>query len=76
MNNKVIAFLKLNGFDRMETNSYANDRCNVVYEDGYFAVADRDGNTTYSKDQNIYWLIGFLTYYGFMNKNYHQNQQQ
>ena len=28
----VRAFLKRNGFKKMEVNSYANDKCNVVFE--------------------------------------------
>ena len=66
----VIEFLKKNGFERMEPSSYANDRCNVVFGEHYYEVADSEGNVSYSKDENIYWLIGYLTYYGFMDKNY------
>jgi hypothetical protein len=76
MNNKVIAFLKLNGFARMETNSYANDRCNVVNDGGGYAISDNEGNTMYVLDSSIYSLIGVLTYHGFMDKNYHQNQER
>jgi len=68
MNNSVASFLKKNGFTRMEKNSYANDLCNVVYEDGHYIVADNEGGVTYSKDENIYWLAGFLTWYGYIKK--------
>ena len=68
----VIEFLKKNGFEKIEPSSYVNDRCNVVFEDNHYAVADNEGNTMYSKDESIYWLIGVLTYYGFMDKNYNQ----
>jgi hypothetical protein len=66
----VIKFLKLNGFKKIETNSYANDRCNVVLEKDSYAVANNSGDAMYSKDLNIYWLIGVLTYYNYMDKNY------
>ena len=56
----------------MEPNSYANHNCNVTYEDGYYGVSDNDGWAMYSKDENIYWLIGVLTYYGYIDKNYNQ----
>ncbi|CAL67419.1 hypothetical protein [Christiangramia forsetii] len=66
----VIKFLKKNGFKNMELGSYANDLCNVVINSNEYEVADNEGNTMYSKDHNIYWLIGVLTYYGFIEKNY------
>lgn len=70
--NEVIGFLIKNGFDRMETNSYANDKCNVVINNngGYYAVANNLGDVMYSNDLTIYWLIGVLTYYDYIDKNY------
>ena len=78
MNEKVIDFLVKNGFTWMEKNSYANDMCNVVYEElksdnkkiGYYAVSNNNGDTMYSSTLEIYWLIGVLTYYGYIDKNY------
>jgi len=70
----VIGFLEKNGFSKMETNSYANDLCNVRFmkdEGGeYYAVADNNGWAVYSPNLNIYWLIGYLTWYDFIPKNY------
>ena len=68
--NDIIWFLKKNGFKRMEKNSYANDRVNVVIEKNGFAIANGEGTAMYSKGHSIYWLIGVLTYYGFIDKNY------
>lgn len=66
-------FLLKNGFTVLEKDrSYANEFCNVVIEDDCYAVANNEGNTMYSVDLNIYWLIGILTYYGYLNKNYKQ----
>ena len=68
----VIAFLKKNGFKRIEKNSYANNMCNVVISKTGYEVANNNGDTMYSENLQIYWLIGMLTYYGFMDKNYNQ----
>ena len=68
--NKIIKFLKQNGFNRCEKNSYSNHRCNVVITELGFEIANNNGDCMYSDDHNIYWLIGVLTYYGFMVKNY------
>ena len=68
--NKTIAFLKKNGFKKMEQNSYANEFCNIVLEKNHYVVTNNSWGTMYSNDLNIYWLIGVLTYYDFMNKDY------
>ena len=69
---EVIGFLKANGFKKIEPGSYVNDICNVVIRDGQYAVSNNNGDAVYSKDLSIYWLIGVLTYYGYMDKNYKQ----
>ncbi len=66
----VIAFLKRNGFKRMEMGSYANENCNVVITSNNYEVANNNGDTMYSDNHNIYWLIGVLTYYNYMDKQY------
>lgn len=68
--NDVIAFLKRNGFERMEKKSYANKVCNVLIMEDYYAVANNEGYTIYSTDLSIYWLIGVLTYYGYIHQCY------
>lgn len=70
MENTVINFLKNNGFERNETNNYIKDQWNVTDEGGYYAIANGLGDTIYSNDLNIYWLIGVLTYYGIIDKDY------
>ena len=67
---EVIGFLKRNGFKRMEKNSYANDMCNVVIKTDGYEVANEFGDAMYSRGYNIYWLIGVLTYYSYIDKNY------
>lgn len=66
----VINFLKQNGFELIELGSYANNKCNVVITPDNYEVANSNGDAMYSKDHNIYWLIGVLTYYGFIPKEY------
>lgn len=66
----VIDFLKMNGFKSMELGSYANDKCNVVITPNNYEVANNNGDVVYSKDHSIYWLIGVLTYYRYIPKDY------
>lgn len=62
----VNSFLERNGFFLVEENSYANSKCNVIITSDNYEVANHEGDVTYSNDLNIYWLIGFLTYYNFI----------
>jgi len=66
----VIDFLNKNGFKKIEKNSYANNKCNVVINKLGYEVANNNGDAFYSSNLNIYWLIGILTYYGYMKKDY------
>lgn len=68
----IVNFLTANDFKKIDENSYANSLCNVVIEKDHYAVANNNGDVMYSRDYNIYWLIGVLTYYGFISKNYIQ----
>ena len=52
--NKTIAFLKKNGFKKMEQNSYANEFCNIVLEKNHYVVTNNSWGTMYSNDLNIY----------------------
>jgi hypothetical protein len=63
------AFLKRNGFEKMETNHYANDMCGVVFLERSIAVADSYGSETFIPN-DTYALIGYLTYRKFISKNY------
>lgn len=75
--NGVCEFLEKNGFEKrfdyvMGENIYIRGRCSVCIRDRYYKVIDKDHDVMYSDDLNIYWLIGVLTYYGYMDKNYKQ----
>lgn len=74
---EVIDFLEANGFEKKETDTYdyvyGNGKCDVAIdlENEYYVVANAEGEMC-SDGLNIYWLIGVLTYYGHMSKNYIQ----
>jgi hypothetical protein len=60
--------LLANNFVRVDGH-YENDLCKVYFiEYGYAVYAD--GGVMYSQDFNIYWLLGVLTYYNYMPRDY------
>ena len=68
---KVKEFLLKNGFEQQEEkNHYVNGECSVLIESDHYAVANADGDAIYSNGLNIYWLIGVLTYNGYIARNY------
>lgn len=73
-------FLGKNGFEIGENGVMSNSKCNVsIINNSYcilaygneFSEYGYDG-CMYSYDLNIYWLIGVLTYYNLIDKNYNQ----
>lgn len=72
----VIEFLEANNFKQIKHNVFTNHKADVAFlEEGYEVVDSKNGQTMYSTTLNIYWLIGMLTYYGYMDKNYIQNNK-
>lgn len=71
MNDSVIQFLKRNGFRQKGVleNVLVNDKCEVRLYEAQYEIEDELG-VMYSDNLNIYWLIGALTYRGFMKKEY------
>jgi hypothetical protein len=67
---KVGEFLGKNGFED-NGRGFFNEYCSVIIEDDHYCV-EMDQGHMFSKDLNIYWLIGVLTHNGLMNKNYIQ----
>jgi len=72
-------FLEKNEFKYDNLCSWTNDKCTVnvsteyecydiIMVDGIYGWSGR----MYSKYLNIYWLIGVLTYYGLIDKNYNK----
>lgn len=70
MKNTTISFLKRNGFNKMETNSYANELCNVVYEDGMLSVINNNGASNHCNNDSMFWLIGVLVHHHYIPKQY------
>ena len=70
----VINFLKANNFEQQKDDSehFINNACSVRLEPDHYVVANSNGDTMYSSGLDIYWLIGVLTYYGYIDKNYKQ----
>ncbi len=68
----IIDFLVKNGFTKKKKNEYKNKNCKVIINEklGIYELIDNNNGVMYSHDLNIYWLIGVLTYRGFMSKNY------
>ena len=67
-------FLLKNGFEKIHRKipSYKNNKCTImIVMDKFYSIRYIKGKV-YSDDLNIYWLIGFLTYNGLMDKNYIQ----
>jgi hypothetical protein len=70
----VIEFLELNGFKEI-AGAYTNGKSVVEIFDENYSVYNAIAETKwYSKDLTIYTLIGYLTYYNLMDKNYKTNK--
>ena len=79
----IIDFLTLNGFTytKDDKHNFTNSKCHIIvhidesdYDGGlvsYYTVQTSE-YFTHSPDLQIYWLIGYLTYYGYMDKDYKQ----
>lgn len=62
-------FLILNKFKQGKLghrNEYSNDLGKVIIHTTHYEVVFLDNAAMFSKDLNIYWLIGVLTYYDIM----------
>lgn len=79
MYTSITDFLEENNFNKIDDYNCSNEKCKIIIvTDGeipFYIVRDNDkenGDDWYSDNLNIYTLIGYLTYYGYMNKNYNQ----
>lgn len=67
----VELFLTQNGFEEVNYFTYKNKKCCVyIGEDDYIVKNLIDEWEMFSTDRQIYWLIGVLTYYNLMDRNY------
>ena len=73
-------FLMKNGFKRGYHDEirdhYYNNRCSIAIsssdEGSYIEIYQCKKGSVYNGTGHIYWLIGYLTYYDLMDKNYKQ----
>jgi len=75
IHNIVGKFLLKNGFTKSAENTYTNAKCDVGFrldDEVYEVYIIKDDALRYSDSLSIYWLIGVLTYYNLMDKNYNQ----
>jgi len=74
---QIEEFLIKNEFEPKGEDEFFNERCSIVYHKekhktkfvGFYEFKFEDGSI-FSRDENIYYLIGVLTYYNLINKNY------
>ena len=62
---KIIGWLKQNGYRCIEPNSYANDTWNIMLDDNQIAIANGYGDADYLEGYSLYALIGYFSYHGF-----------
>lgn len=72
---QISEFLCNNGFGKISSSVYGNGKCQVHYHvqfgDECIEVYNiKEDTSWYQYDTIIYTLIGFLTYYNLMDKNY------
>ncbi len=65
-------FLEKNGFTKELEKVYGNGKCDVKINDGYYTIFFYNVGSMHSDNLSIYWLIGVLTYYELIDKNYKQ----
>ena len=75
---EVKKFLSENGFELYpkEVSVYTNGKCMVRIHRVHYEIFSRDWPDTdepgyvFSRDLNFYWLVGALTWYGLIDKDY------
>lgn len=68
---QIIKFLELNGLE-YKNGSWENDKCIVTIQDDHYHLTFKDSLewNMFSNDLNIYWLVGVLTWYDLIDKNF------
>jgi hypothetical protein len=68
--NYIYNFLTKNGFHLVENNIYKNRKCKIIIHSDCYEVKLKFKYSAHSDNLNIYWLIGYLTYYNLIDKDY------
>lgn len=66
----IAQFLILNGFTQSGPYTFSNQRCQVTLQKGYTAIENTDQGIMYNEGYSIYWMIGYMTYYGMIDQNF------
>lgn len=76
---EIKEFLLKNGFrgSSRTANVYYNDKCTIIIDGFRYSIQWKEETLTeivemISSDLNIYWLVGVLTWYGLIDKDYKQ----
>lgn len=73
-NSHIVPFLLKNGFEKKEDNVYTNPNCTVIVTgDQYQVIFDYPevGEvSTYTDSLSMYHLVGILTWYDLIDRNY------
>lgn len=64
----VIDFLEVNGFTKYGMR-FEGDLCTVIIDEECYIVK-YDQVEMYSRDHNIYWLVGYLTWNDLIKRDY------
>ncbi len=62
-------FLRSNGLEEVNIDEFQNEKVKVQIEANCYIVTFW-GGSMYSDDLNIYWLVGVLTYYNLIERDY------
>lgn len=70
LENEIGGFLERNNFKKVSSKQWQNDFCVVAISDNCYIITHGYGDTVFSSDHNLYWLIGYLTYNEFLSREY------
>lgn len=65
----VSEFLIKNGFKQESKRVFKTGKCKLTFNKDCYCI-EAPGRLCYSVDFNLYWLIGYLTFNNFIDKNY------
>ena len=71
---EVEQFLLKNGFIEVDEQIgvYESEKAIITFRERHYEVNLFDIGVMYSESLNIYWLVGLLTWYGIIPKDYVQ----
>jgi hypothetical protein len=74
LNPYIGPFLLNNGFEKKEDNNYHNSECTIIVNKDYYEVQfiepDLGGVSMYTDSLSVYHLVGILTWFNLIDKNY------